>query len=188
MHSILNSRWTRLFVLAIAAVVIGLVVGVGVQMYAPQTLAPVHASYITKYAIEEHDDLRDGDGISHYIRVRYNYFALPEGNVVTQVKVGGRHPDSGFCWYDGKWRREYTKYWERNSPSGSWILVTSNGPTPWAGTGTPGLSYHYLNDNVNLYRYGRVSQELKYKETTWCSFEGPLTFTYPSTVLYPGLN
>ena len=106
------------------------VVGIGVvivlQAYVPQMENQVEAAYTShRTPVIETTDLEDDDGgITHASEVYYKKWVWPTTDFrVTKVSYGGRHPDRGFWWTDGKWKREYTRYEEREDGTTVWDLV-----------------------------------------------------------------
>ena len=127
--------------------------------------------YTVKWTMQvETEDIHDDEGVSHESKVRYNRIANwphPLLYKVTRVRYGGRHPDHGFFWHSGKWMRDYTKYWDRDSSGDNWTLVAKNSDSNWKTTGTPGLAWDNNDAEALLHANGKVSERLKYKERNW---------------------
>ena len=101
------------------------------------------------------------------------------------MQYGGRHPDHGFFWHSGKWTRDYTKHWDRDSSSDNWTLVANNSDSGWESTGTPGLAWQNNDAEAMQHGNGRVTQRLRYKERNWLfnawwNAPGAAHFHYPN--------
>lgn len=81
-----------------------------------------------------------------------------------QVKTD---PDKGFWWSDGRWKREYTRYEEREGGSTEWDTVLTKEDSGYYATGTPGLDEQDETSTADLHFNGRVRQRLKYTEYHW---------------------
>ena len=139
-------------------------------MLEPENVSLVDAqTYTTHWTNKvETDDVDDGDGISHTSKVRYNQIIWPSPIrfKVTRVRYEARKPDQGFFWYSGQWKREYTKYYDRDSSNESWTLVTSNSGTLWSNA-EEDLTQFDNDAEAMLHTNGMVTQRLRYKEKNW---------------------
>ena len=136
------------------------------QVYAPHTVPKVLA--LVNGPIT-HDELGDGHGTSHYSKVTYTKITNPFRATVTNVRIGGRHPDNGFCWDKEKWKSKYTKY--RRWNGSSWQTNKTESDSSWRTSGTPNLAYFNLGDNVYLATGALVQNELSYTFNNWCLAE-----------------
>ena len=154
--------------IAFAVLAVGTLAGLAIQVYSPNTIPLVSA--LTNGPIT-HDELGDGHGNSHYSRVNYSKTTAPWVATVTSVRVGGRHPENQLCPSQQKWKSKHTKYkrWNR----WWWSTQKTKSNTPRRTTGTPGLAYFSIGDNVRLEDSAMVENWLNYKITTSsCSGRG----------------
>ena len=109
------------------------------------------------------NDLNDGHGNSHYSRVVYSRSLNPWDGIVDYVTIGGRHEDdSDFpCSGEEKWKSDKTKY--RRWDGSRWITEETKSDVGWRTTGTPGLAFFTLEDNVALSGGGLVEHTNKYR-------------------------
>lgn len=107
-------------------------------------------------------DFYDLDGITHSSTVHYTRQLSPFIAWVDKIYYGGRKPGGlspfGCC---GEWARDSTQYKEWNGSS--WVTVVSFGASSWRDTGTPGLAYWNLNDDVTLEGGALAKHRLKYR-------------------------
>ena len=181
----LTNRW-KYCLGAAALAVLGAIGVLAFQALEPTGADKVEAqTYSTRWTGQVETDDIDDEGISHASKVRYNRIGWPLRYKVTRVRYGGRHPDHGFFWHSGKWKRDYTNYWDRDSSSDNWTLVAENSDSDWKSTGTPGLAWQNNDAVAMLHGNGRVTQRLRYKERNWLfdawwNAPGAAHFHYPN--------
>ncbi len=162
-------KLARTIQIAVLALVIGGLGAVGALVYqdvrgAPEFTIEASPSW-TNYQYTT--DFSDGHGATHGSSVNYSIEDNPTRVIIHKFTYGGRYPDSGFCWYKGKWKKERIEYWQETI--GDPILRHTNGPGGWYSTPHTYLGYWvYDNPDTNIGATGFTKDWLRYKQQNWC--------------------
>ncbi len=124
------------------------------------SVSTASTGYIWNGPIET-DDLKDGEGISHSSKVRYQKADYPFVAISDKVTYGGRRIKKKAFHYHRTWRLEKVEYKEWDGDS--WNEVDKVGTSSWRSTGTPGLAYHDLYRSVTMNGGAAVYHQIKYR-------------------------
>ena len=154
--------------MAAALAVVGAIGLFTLSVGEPAGVAQVEAlNYTTHWTSKIETSGADNNGVSHTSKVRYNrrMWPSPIRYEVTKVRYEARKPDIGFLWERGHWKRDFTKYRDRDSSSDNWTTVLSTSGS-WANA-EEDLTEYDLDDSALLHTNASVIQRLRYKERNW---------------------